>query len=69
MKRKATRLSNIKSLKVMKNVVDFKFLKWILHFNFPSKIKNLLDNPVFLNWVNVVKEVSTAICSGNSKNL
>ena len=54
-------------MKVTKNVFDFLFRKWFLIIRFPSKIKNLRIDPVFLKWVDFIKNMSIISCIRNSK--
>ena len=51
-------LSNSKSVKVTKNVIDFKLRKWNLIFRFPNRIKIIPIDSVFSNWVNFIKQMS-----------
>ena len=37
-------------------------------FQIPSEIKNLLIDPVFLNWVTIIKNASIRKCSRNPKS-
>ena len=49
LRERQTPLSNNKSLKVTKNVIDFYFRMWNLIIRFPSEIKFLHIDPVFSN--------------------
>ena len=40
-----------------------KFRKWILIFRFSSGIKNLPIDPVFVDWVKLIKDESILNCS------
>ena len=58
------------NLKVARNIVnDFYFRKWALFLRYPSGIKTLPFDPIFLSWVHVIKVVPIIKYSKNSKSL
>ena len=68
LKGRQTPLSNSKSVKVAKNVIDFYFQKWNSIIRFSNEIKFLPIDPGFSNRVNFAKKVLIISCSKSSKS-